>query len=814
MGASGVARLETGEYDPALYEATDEISIGVAALEDAIFIAKDREYEECYAQAQPFLGMCSRHDAMFAGTWRQKSGPFSNVHLSKLAPGIRRKSSAIFDLTIPNRRLLDFFKISADGQLPYEMLEAVEILLGEDLRLCNFPEIYDMALQDYVRIGNLEMASAWHQKICFKSERKPHPIYAGLGDGTIDEYDLLQRDLGVTQGGVIYSLEDGHRTIPRTIETLTPYLEVDRPKIVYINPHNLYPTELDRNNLRECRGVFMYDAACADDLSADSVEWLEGDVASGVYPERQLAKALDRAETYGVPLVNWTTATDPWDGGWDGARTEDVLASSAGASSNGTEVHGMKRFARWTYIGNFNWDRMCEKAGYDPAGAVAKAFLKKYGATLHEAQMRRTWIIEGTINKGILLRCQPSPYRTDDLPIIHARYKFINNFTLGLGEYAIAEGPERLYNWFLRQRMTATERKARPMMEVDRGAIDTSQKGIFDGDFSFRGDGLVFKRQGLPSGSVMKAVDYPADAVSAAENGQMSMEQEIMSLTGTSPNSVGSPSGGITAKEAGIIQGNFGDELQGHANRLSDQLAMVVDQIRDLHAQYEETPRIARAPAEGGQPGKAVIVPPEVWENEYFTTVTGPGSVASRAALIAGMDRLKGYATELLPLSGLLPNGEEFLKLFIKTLGMDASIGAKLIGGPAPKDENPMRTAISASLTGAQLTSSERIMVWQWFKGEALPQEVKRGIILDMMIQAQSRQLTAGKPALALPAPEQHPMFPPGAGMEAAGGDPSAPPDAGSDGGDVASAPPAGGSPTDAGMANSMGKEMSMGVPQ
>jgi hypothetical protein len=738
MTSAVVRTRMSQQHSGDITEATSDPNPTIAAFDKYLVSRFSTMYNSCVGAMQPRIRRFKRYAQMDRNQFRTpvaeggQPQPFWEVWDQTIAPGIDRTVSAEFNMVFPNPRLLQCQKQVAanpSNSIP-AWADAVTAMLTEDLEQGRFDVECRRALRNRRKFGNGILMATWEQKKCFRVEPYPNPLYGKPPE------ELAQYGLTLDSDGTIYRMDDEgsiREVIPPVLERTVPYLEMNRPKLVSLNPMNVFPTELDRNGIEKCTGVFIYSAPDPADFDDGVISWFSvapgEEICQGMYPALAI-EMCKKLAVAGVPTVE--NFTNNYFGG-SGYSDYDFRA---GEDGDGDRYHleptirEIKRLRMANYIGQFNiaeeWDKKSDLIG---DSATLEDYLRKYGVKPSEAEGRNSWTVQ-VINGTVLLRLQPSPYPTDDFPGVHLRLHTEDDVTLGLGDYDRAEWQEREANFCNQKRMLAIERAAQPMLQVDKSQLDGPFRQMRGNVYAFSPDGVIPTKSNGSARPAIQAIEYSVDAIRLAAEGQQMAEAKIVAMTGSNQNGPG-VSNDMTAKQAQIIQQNWSDTLFDDGLAICSDISRAIDLLREYHRRFEYESKTARIKNSKG--GFDVFsVPPEAWGPDYLTTMMGPKTPASVAVQKDVLDEMVNLSEKFYPMEGHVVNGEAVIKAYADLAQFPNP--EQFDGGQAPPAEKAQRFAFSGNLSGADFTPAERVMAWEEQYSKPMPFGDKVGIYMGMFM--------------------------------------------------------------------------------
>lgn len=595
----------------------------VVRLDAALWEMQTYSQTQAWAQMQPFFMDWDAWRQMWEGTYVPDGaeGPFSELYLAKIASKIDRLTASILSSAIPDRSSLDYFDGMAEpvtGQIDpdpnlanYAVMQAAAIRHFQ--KASGLPEIACMNLTDCGVTGNCFQMKCWEEEVRMRLLPIPNPIYA-MDDTKLAKMGMMRVGQAVVRfdpAAKDWRVVPAFKTNPQAIR------EPGLPKTVYLDPRNVGPTELDRNGLESCSGVWIYDDAHAPDLAADCVmpDGMGGLIGNYANITRKL---LDEAST-NIPSIRGRNR------GW---------MRNDGDTSHILEIppQAVKRLARNTYYGWVDVDEVCKEGDVDRGSPGYLAWLAKYNADPDRVECQQCFVSEYVGNSsydvGDLVRFQPLPYNCDKKPAIHHRFIPVPGRTLGMGLYSRGELPERISNSFTRSALNNGQLLSNPPVAVYEELVDPAQV-VELGGITELPPGILLKALSPQQGPPIVPIKMPSDGLEFSQKMADAMSIVLDEMVGVSAAVSGTVSGSATAREVSIASAATDSLIGQAAIRFSGFLIHGVDYDAELCRQYMDSPRTFMLPGETGQ-YTPVMIPLEAWQTKMFWTASGPGSVAGR----------------------------------------------------------------------------------------------------------------------------------------------------------------------------------------
>lgn len=652
----------------------------------------DQMFSDAYGNMQPHFSDWEAFFSMYEGTYQAPDieGPFADLHVALSAKRVNRDRARLRKASIPDRGSMKFFigmvqPSNKTGESPENMLAATKAVEGgiqHDLIISQFATVHDHSILNALVTGNYYQMVSWDLKNKKCMRREVDPLY--MEDPKVLEamgytFEKASPD---SEAVLVWSdpeilIEDAdehgpelgekirvipkYRSVPRTIK------EYDAPRVVNLNPFNVFPTEMDKNSAEECTGVFIYDSCKLSDLREDLVQEFGGGRTVGNYTN------LDGI--VGTSLV------------------PTVLGREMNGNTQAPMSRSLNRCERITYYGAIEWCDACESLGIEQDGPEWLEFLKTYNADPVRAANCKTWVVEfvggknGTL--GDCVRCQPLPYDFDRIPIVHHRANYMPNRTIGFSDYVRTEIPERAYNHFLRMLLEQMQNLSNPPIIAYYDLIDPEWLQMSGGFASLEPGMIIPGINGANGIQPVMPLKPPSEGVGFCQQAMALMSGAIESQTtpGVVSGNVGSDS---SAREisAGVAGVDLVDDAQ--AEDVGDALARMLKLLHSLNLQYQVQPKVVNVPGEDGKP-EMIEIPQEVWERDCIWFLTGAKTMANKETHLQALEMLAEHAKE----SGRLDYAD-WIKRVAELVGLQG-VGS-LVGPEPPPEKIPARLALAATV--------------------------------------------------------------------------------------------------------------------
>lgn len=604
--------------------------------------------------------------------------PLAELNTSKIGQIIRQIVPQHMNMLIPDIDRLDFFEMTPDPraneQIPAEQVQDwcryATAAIQEQLRDCRFIPQLARGLHDLYITGNMIAMMVYQQDIKMLWERTLNPAY--------DNAKTPEQNFTVY-------MENGEvktEMVERVIEQQVPKRVFDQPVYRYINPLNVFPSELDRHNLRECSAVCFTDTVTYDVLK-------EGEIDSG----GMLYANLDLLS----PSQQSSTVTEVDD---DDLATRNPYDTFTLPSNKSAE-----KFRRITFLGKLSLLDYCYGRDRDESkhsDAVKQAFIKKFGCDPNKVESGwETWIIE--IVNGIMVRCQPLPYYLDEKPIACLKMVDVPNETFGPGMFELAEKDERILNGFKRFSLMGIMKLIRPMWGVDFQALDPRYQNEQETALAYAPDKAVAMAPGMNPSNVMMPFPVNPEGIRQSQTAEANQERIISETVNFPSVKQGVSSGGETATEVSAMQTNADSGLdQGAKMTQVDYFYDVLRWMVSLNHQYTDAPKAATFFDPRGQRFKD-SVSPDVWLLGWDVNITGYRATGNWALKGQLMEKFFGLVERAQASGQFKVNYPAFIEAFMELLNIK---NRQFILPPDPPQPEGPKTSASLTLKGEELLAS------------------------------------------------------------------------------------------------------------
>lgn len=718
-------------------------------IEQAILENVKVGYENARGQMQPYQTRWRRYWDMYRNEWKASddSSPFSSVNVALLARTIDVFKAQVMGMVVPDRQLMDWFRFSPEEVATEDDMQQVMAMHGQmaeyairnDMIQSHWIDTLDRNVLDALVTGNAWAMPVWEQTEKFMYRMVKNPDYNEA---------LPQSD------NVVVDEDGSFIPIEPTIVERVPVMEYDAPVMRYLNPMNVFPSELDVNDISQCERIYIYDTCQMEEMKRKRIFRDSNGRLRGVYANTDKFEEYDEQES--VSEVE---------------DSSEALSGYDNTRDHAKNAIGVKKMTRVTAIGRIRLrDVMSAEQIKDVDGEGLDTFIDKFNIDREKLDRWETWILEWT-NDRTLVRCQPLPYTKDEKNIVLFRLYYENNLLLGEGVYKRCEYDERTYNFFLRAAIELTARNARPMWGIVRQYVDPLWWQKHEGQITIKPDGVIPLLQGA---SIDKTFQPLQVNTMPLEYCYRMMQDRFVSIDTTShvPAIKQGQTSGVTAAEVMKASQSADVFLDDVAQRLEGQfLYRQLEWWYWLRNQYTYKARLVSIYDESGQM-QQMSVPPEVWLNMYRINLTGyrqTGNAAVRAM------NFKEFASILM--SSGNANVPELFKEYAKILNIRDS--AKLINPqPPPPGPEPPKESLSVAVPLDKLPAqvAHKVLTWGGVPLDGADLEaMQRKQLLDEqqdMMRALGKARNAGPGELetvaggGAPEPEPEPMVPPMLGPE------------------------------------------------
>lgn len=555
--------------------------------------------------------------------------PFAGLNPPKIARIIDIHVARTLQVLIPDRSRMDFFQFVPEdeytGQAPDPLTvqygEAAANAIRNDLICGHFVRDLKRALYDYFMFGNMVMLPVWEQSIQYKFTKQPNPEYqqwvmensAMVAMAAARNEPIPATRMNDVDGEITFTPINPYITVREA------YREFDAPKVRYINVRNVFPSELDKNDMGECSSVSIYDTVRLSDLMDDEIE-----SGGKLYANLNMLRYSD--ERTDVPEV-------------DGVNFRFDESTSY--------VESSRKMNRLTRMGRFRLEEIFGQCGIEDQkqkDRLVKIFSDKFDWDLTKLKGWDTWFMEHVDDGRVLIRWQPSPYAVDRKPIIHQGLFKTNNHTFAEGIFDRCEPEEITSNAMQRYQMEATLKHVRPPVMIIPDMLEAKTRMLMGDNYEYKPNMTLRGKKGAKIQDVFQVMQYPSAPLQYAEIAASMQALNMSEAAHLPPVKMGSASGGATASEVNGMSSSADIMLQEFALDIEDNLLQeALAWVLMLHHQLTEEPRVGYQvdPA-----GKVVMeqVGPEVWTKMYRVNLIGFQQVGNRA--VRAMN-LKEYYTWL-----------------------------------------------------------------------------------------------------------------------------------------------------------------------
>lgn len=595
----------------------------------------------CYIESKSAMTNISRRWARYHGryrgekTLRGNESPFDMIDPPKLARIVDVHRARTKQVVVPDEQRYDFFRLIPEVELVGEdadpnmerYAQLAEIAISNDLKDSGFITDFNRSLWDYYVLGNMVMMPCYEFMLKNKFERRDNPEY----DPTLPPEENYAEE--VVNGALVRT------PIDRWIYERVTYRETDTPKMRYINPRNVFPTEIDRNNLEECTGVCIYDTCRLTELQED-------EILSGGY----LYANLDRVK-FSDEREDIREVADPYFDREDFSRV----------STNSGEA--TKKLDRITYIGRFVAAEIFD--GIEYTGDQLIKFANKFGWEMNKINGWETFIIELVNDGSVMVRMQPSPYFVDKKNIIHCGCFAVPNRTWADGVYDRCIDEETARNSFKRLQLESALKSVCPPVGMVREYFDPKWWQLQEGQLKFRRNMIVPLKQGARISDAIQPLNFNPTVIQIADQTITQFDLDMSEGSHLPPVKMGSATGGATATEIQGMSGNADIMLEEFCKNIeSNFLNKVVHWVLMLHHQFSESTRVVSAFNERGEM-EFTQIPPEIWTKMYKINMVAFRNYGNRSVMAmnlneyskwlqsSGTANIKALATDYGKLLGL-----------------------------------------------------------------------------------------------------------------------------------------------------------------
>lgn len=558
------------------------------------------EYEDSKGAMAEFHQRIDRYWKMFFNEFvpEKDDSPYKKINVPLLTRNVKLLHAHLSKATIPDKQKMDFFRAIPRRQgpalqtTPEGQMHAKnsEYAIQQNLVDGGFGIEYGMSLLDLLVSGNQVLLHVWEQDTELRETMVPNP-----------DYDTVNPENNIIEA------PDGTLTLKEAFiwdcEEVRTY---DAPKSRYIDIRNVYPSELDKNNIKDCYGVSIYDTASIAELEENSIE-------NGGLLYANLDKVKKSDERRDVSEID--------DGYGSPGGTARIRTTHIGAN--------VPKLRRITRFGRLDKEHLFPDQKVDPEAWAM--FCEKFNIDQKKANYCKTWVVQ-LVNEQIAVRIQPLPYKKDEIPVTHNRFLVQPNRTLGEGSYKLDEWEERIYNFFRRKGIELTQKVVDPPIAFRADAFDQQWVAMHGRRFVYKPGMTVPMRNtnNVRDGWNPMAIDASPMQEIRAQMGQSN--NNINSLTNLPPIKQGIAGEANSATDASIAAGSsdlFIDEVAESIE--TGCLAPTVNWHYSLEQQYRSEPQFVSRPDNNGRDIMQIEVPPDVWMNDYAISIVGRRTIGNKA---------------------------------------------------------------------------------------------------------------------------------------------------------------------------------------
>lgn len=630
------------------YEKYGEVGHDLLRLEEKVLDMAWNEYVLSKGQMAPTHRKWDEYNLRYRSKWKEAEDttPFSEINPPKIARMIDIHVARTTQGVIPDRSRLDFFQFvpetDYEGEPPdpnaVEYAQAAMNGVRNDMIKCGYVRTTKDSIKDYFMLGNAVQLATWDLKIQYRHKRVPNPKYDPMNP-FVEE---------IVDGEVVKT------AVSPEIVIREAYREFDAPEIRYINPRNVFPTEMDRASLEDCTAVMIYDTVRMADL-------LDEEIKTGGKLYANLSRLQFSDQRYDVSEV----ADQSWS-----ARDENGYMA----------LESTRKFDRVTRIGRFRLQELMSDIGVDDEAHQQKlieAAADKFDWDLTKIEGWDTWFIE-IVDEGLaMVRWQPSPFLEDRKNIIHAQLFKTANSTWAEGIYDRCWPEEAAGNAFKRYYLELILRSARPFAWIDRSAVDEKWRMENGDNYGYSPNGIGWLKQGRSANEAVQFQVPPQGPIQYADVAVSTLALDMSEAGHLPPVKMGSATGGATASEINNMGSSSDIILQEFLLDLEDTLLKPgISWILKLHHQFT---RETRTGYQVDPRGDAVLstVEPDVWLCQYRVNLMGFQTVGNLAVRLMNFKEGLTWAQS----TGRL-NVDVAMIEYFKMLGMKNA--AAMISPPQP----------------------------------------------------------------------------------------------------------------------------------
>lgn len=616
----------------------------IAAISDAIHTSwiDARNAKHDYQKNWEFYQ--ERYDA--GKSQKGRTSPVDKLDPPKLARIIDLHTARTMQAVIPDRQRMDFFDFIPDSdnfskdfmQTPqeiYQYAEQAKHAVANDLIDGDFSNEWKMFLRDYFMFGNGFLRPVWDLNIEYRFDRVPNPDYIPWQPNpeNPEETDPNFREDIVNGQPVLTPIEP-------EIWKRRAYRERDMPKMVRINPMNIFFTEMDVANAEECTGFFIYETCRLADLESNEI--LTG---GSKYANLSKVKYSDEYE-YVVETM-----------------TADSSDNGLGGNDKGWKNELTKKLPKIYYEGRVDLREILDNHGATQEDIAYLA--EMFDWEIDKISGWTTFVAEMVLTTETLVRFQPVPYVVDRKGLIHGQLFKSNNKTLAAGIYDRSIEEEMYRNSMLRMQQEAVLKIVRPMYGVIREMMDPKQLVAMRGKIEYVPNGALYMRPGGKIDNMIQPLNINPAPIQISDQSIASRDLDMSEASHLPPVKMGSSSGGATATEVSGMSGSADIMLEEFCMDLeSGPLSKVFYWLLILHHQWSYAVKTVRY---YNSQGDLVFqqVPPEVWRFQYYVNLTGFRVTGNRAVMAMNFKEFLSVANP----TGCL-NVKEFLKDYAEVLNI------------------------------------------------------------------------------------------------------------------------------------------------
>lgn len=693
-----------------------ELDSEVAAIEAAIFNSCQNQYMAAKAQQQGLRDKWRRWTRKFRGTYVEPDDGsiFYNLNIAYMAKILRLNQAQLKQLLFPDQSQLDFFTLTPqedpDFPIPQEVAEQyaafATMTIQNDMREMGYIKTAKANLLDGLICGNAFTMPVYECVVNHQFKDFPNPEYV---QGLPPEYNCKEIPELDSNGKMVFD-DDGQPAM--RLEPIQPFItkriaiqEKDAPKIRYINPLNIFVSELDRQEgASACDAVWIYDTVHKKDLWDDDIE-------NGGY----LYRNLD--EVSKIKPSSMTTEID----GYDGRSNTD-----RDSYANYTDTALVGKLKRVTGMLLFDIDDVMGEKEISDAGK--KRFYDKWACEPDKRHDWNTWVSE-IIEDKVQIRMQPLPYYEDKIAINHWRYYPCNGRTFGDGQFNVGEKLEMVSNSMARYELESILRNVRPMYGIVEDEIDGRFLQAAGGKLVYEPYKIIpLAGKGSKINDAMQEFGSNPTAAQYASNAKEYCNRQMDELCHTPAVKQGEASGGNTATEVQKMSTNA--DVMNDETAQDCELEFLEDHINWLLRLYHQFGKEERTITKRNEAGiwESFNIPPEVWLRSYQVNIIGYRTTGNAAVRAYNYDKFVSSVESLVNANPgqVSVNVQEVIKEYAKLLQIRDS--DRLLGPPIPPAHGMPQTRGTISIA---------------LKEELLPASVVAKIIEDLGIELDPNDIAA-----------------------------------------------------------------------